>query len=77
MIQSCDIFVAYRLMYESRDKATGSLMKQMDQLVNSQGKPIWSRADTCEEHSKHHGEDYEKSKRLGNTVVSLFNAGIK
>ena len=37
MIQSCDIFVAYRLMYESRDKATGSLMKQMDQLVNSQG----------------------------------------
>ena len=37
VIQSCDIFVAYRLMYESRDKATGSLMKQMDQLVNSQG----------------------------------------
>ena len=35
--QSCDIFLNYRLLYDARDKATGSLMKQMDQLVSSNG----------------------------------------
>lgn len=37
VIQSCDIFLNYRLLYDARDKATGSLMKQMDQLVSSNG----------------------------------------
>lgn len=36
-IQTCDVFTSYRLLYDARDKATGSLMKQMDSLVASQG----------------------------------------
>lgn len=37
VVQSCDVFLNYKLLYEARDKATGSLMKQMENLVSSQG----------------------------------------
>lgn len=35
IISSCDLFLKYKLLYDARDKATGNLMKQMEQYVSS------------------------------------------
>ncbi len=35
VIPACDVFLKYKLLYDARDKATGNLMKQMEQFVSS------------------------------------------